>query len=168
MSQPVISLIAAMNRDRVIGDRGGMPWHLPADLRHFRLCTEGKPIIMGRKTFESIGRALPKRRNLVLSRSGVSADGVECFADLEQAIAACGDVEELMVIGGGEIYRQALPMADRLYLTRIDNDLPGDTRFPEFDAELWQCVEISTHPADERHAWPMQFETWQRKGAAEA
>ena len=163
MSQPIISLIAAMNRQRVIGDQGGMPWHLPADLRHFRLCTEGKPIIMGRKTFESIGRALPKRRNLVLSRGALALEGVECFTSLEQAINACNAQDEVMVIGGGEIYRQALPAAERLYLTRIDNDLPGDTCFPEFDPQQWQRIELSTHPADERHAWPMQFETWQRK-----
>ncbi|EPU1980241.1 type 3 dihydrofolate reductase [Escherichia coli] len=160
-----ISMIAAMAHDRVIGLDNQMPWHMPADLAHFKRVTLGKPVLMGRKTFESIGRPLPGRRNLVISRNpAYQAEGVEVIDSVEAALALLGEgVDELMVIGGGHLYGQLLPRADRLYLTRIDLVVAGDTRFPAFDDEQWRLVESEAHPADEKNPHPYRFETWQRR-----
>ena len=161
-----ISMIAAMAHDRVIGKDNQMPWHLPADLAHFKRVTLGKPVLMGRKTFESIGRPLPGRRNLVISRNpGYQAEGIEVVGSVEAALAllAGNSVEELMVIGGGHLYAEMLPRADCLYLTRIDLAVEGDTRFPAFDDGQWQRVDCESHPADEKNPHPYSFETWQRR-----
>ncbi len=161
-----ISMIAAMAHDRVIGKDNQMPWHLPADLAHFKRVTLGKPVLMGRKTFESIGRPLPGRRNLVISRNpDYQAEGIEVVGSVEAALAllAGSSVEELMVIGGGHLYAEMLPSADCLYLTRIDLAVEGDTRFPAFDDGQWQSVDCESHPADEKNPHPHSFETWQRR-----
>ncbi|MGU5685540.1 MULTISPECIES: type 3 dihydrofolate reductase [unclassified Aeromonas] len=161
-----ISMIAAMAHDRVIGKDNQMPWHLPADLAHFKRVTLGKPVLMGRKTFESIGRPLPGRRNLVISRNpGYQAEGIEVVGSVEAALAllASSAVEELMVIGGGHLYAEMLPSADRLYLTQIDLVVEGDTRFPAFDDGQWQRIDCESHPADEKNPHPYRFETWQRR-----
>ncbi|ENC6435368.1 type 3 dihydrofolate reductase [Aeromonas veronii] len=160
-----ISMIAAMAHDRVIGKDNQMPWHLPADLAHFKRVTLGKPVLMGRKTFESIGRPLPGRRNLVISRNpDYQAEGIEVVGSVEAALAllAGSSVEELMVIGGGHLYAEMLPSADCLYLTRIDLAVEGDTRFPAFDDGQWQRVDCESHPADEKNPHPYSFEIWQR------
>ncbi|WP_043822162.1 type 3 dihydrofolate reductase [Aeromonas veronii] len=160
-----ISMIAAMAHDRVIGKDNQMPWHLPADLAHFKRVTLGKPVLMGRKTFESIGRPLPGRRNLVISRNpDYQAEGIEVVGSVEAALAllAGSSVEELMVIGGGHLYAEMLPSADCLYLTRIDLAVEGDTRFPAFDYGQWQRVDCESHPADEKNPHPYSFEIWQR------
>lgn len=143
-----------------------MPWHLPADLAHFKRVTLGKPVLMGRKTFESIGRPLPGRRNLVISRNpGYQAEGIEVVDSVEVALAllVSSAVEELMVIGGGHLYAEMLPSADRLYLTQIDLAVEGDTRFPAFDDGQWQRIDCESHPADEKNPHPYSFETWQRR-----
>ncbi|MCF5883491.1 type 3 dihydrofolate reductase [Aeromonas veronii] len=161
-----ISMIAAMAHDRVIGKDNQMPWHLPADLAHFKRVTLGKPVLMGRKTFESIGRPLPGRRNLVISRNpGYQAEGIEVVGSVEAALEllAGSSVEELMVIGGGHLYAEMLPSADCLYLTRIDLAVEGDTRFPAFDDGQWQRVDCESHPADEKNPHPYSFEIWQRR-----
>ncbi|MGC5428080.1 type 3 dihydrofolate reductase [Aeromonas veronii bv. sobria] len=161
-----ISMIAAMAHDRVIGKDNQMPWHLPADLAHFKRVTLGKPVLMGRKTFESIGRPLPGRRNLVISRNpDYQAEGIEVVGSVEAALAllASSEVEELMVIGGGHLYAEMLPSADCLYLTRIDLAVEGDTRFPAFDDGQWQRIECESHPADEKNPHPYSFETWLRR-----
>ncbi|HHQ4902151.1 TPA: type 3 dihydrofolate reductase [Aeromonas veronii] len=161
-----ISMIAAMAHDRVIGKDNQMPWHLPADLAHFKRVTLGKPVLMGRKTFESIGRPLPGRRNLVISRNpDYQAEGIEVVGSVEAALAllAGSSVEELMVIGGGHLYAEMLPSADCLYLTQIDLAVEGDTRFPAFDDGQWQRIECESHPADEKNPHPYSFETWQRR-----
>ncbi|MCS3454858.1 type 3 dihydrofolate reductase [Aeromonas rivuli] len=161
-----ISMIAAMARDRVIGKDNQMPWHLPADLAHFKRVTLGKPVLMGRKTFESIGRPLPGRRNLVISRnSGFSAPNIEVFSSIEEVFATLSESEmpdELMVIGGGYLYAQLLPRADRLYLTHIELAVEGDTRFPEYEGQQWHCVEREAHQPDERNPHPYCFETLER------
>lgn len=158
-----ISLIAAWDENGVIGNKGAMPWHLPADLKHFKALTLGKPILMGRRTFEAIGKPLPGRRNLVLTRSAdFEADGVEVFYTLDDAFWACADCDEIMVIGGGELYRQALPMADRLYLTRIHAELDGDTFFPDFDESQWKLVEETRRESDARNAYALSFRTFMR------
>ena len=161
-----ISMIAAMAHDRVIGKDNQMPWHLPADLAHFKRVTLGKPVLMGRKTFESIGRPLPGRRNLVISRNpGYQAEGIEVVDSVEAALAllVSSAVEELMVIGGGHLYAEMLPSADSLYLTQIDLAVEGDTRFPAFDDGQWQRIDCESHPADEKNPHPYSFETWQRR-----
>ena len=161
-----ISMIAAMAHDRVIGKDNQMPWHMPADLAHFQRVTLGKPVLMGRKTFESIGRPLPGRRNLVISRNpDYPAEGIEVVGSVEAALAllAGSSVEELMVIGGGHLYAEMLPSADCLYLTRIDLAVEGDTRFPAFDDGQWQRVDCESHPADEKNPHPYSFEIWQRR-----
>lgn len=136
----MISLIVAMARNRVIGRDGGMPWHLPEDLRHFRELTLGKPVLMGRRTCESLGRALPGRTNVVVTRDPAyrAPPGFEVYGSLEQALAACAAAPEIMVIGGATIYEQVFPLADRIYLTLIDRDFEGDTLFPEYDETAWR------------------------------
>jgi dihydrofolate reductase len=136
---PLVSLVAALARNRVIGASNRLPWHLPEDLQRFKRLTMGAPVIMGRKTHESIGRALPGRRNIVVTRRPrASWDGCEVAGSLDAALAAAGDAPEVFLIGGAELYRLALPRADRLYLTLIDAEYPGDTLFPEFDPADWR------------------------------
>lgn len=166
---PFVSLIVAMAQNGVIGRDNTLPWRLPEDLKRFRAFTLGKPILMGRKTFESIGRPLPGRTNFVLTRDrGWSAAGVTVVHSVEAALAQAVGNEELVAIGGAEIYRLVLPFARRIYLTHVHADVPGDTFFPEFDAAQWADVECSVHPADERHAYPVTFMTLERRNAPAA
>lgn len=160
----ILSLVAAMANNRVIGRDNDMPWHLPADLKHFKAVTLGKPVIMGRKTFESIGRPLPGRRNLVISRQAdFRPQGVEVVSSLDDALAATKSAEEVMVIGGGQIYRQALAVAQRLYLTFIDADIEGDTCFPDWEAEnCWKKVQESQFLADIHNQYNLTFVTFER------
>ncbi len=153
-----ISMIAAMAHDRIIGKDNSMPWHLPADFAWFKRCTLGKPIVMGRKTFESIGRPLPGRLNIVISRNpDFHAEGITVVNDIAAAKLAAGDVSELMIIGGGSIYQACLPIADRLYLTFIDADIDGgDTQFPVWGSD-WQQVVIEHHDSDDKNAYAMDF-----------
>jgi dihydrofolate reductase len=163
---PLISLIVAMAQNGVIGRENSLPWRLPEDLKRFRAFTLGKPILMGRKTFESIGRPLPGRTNLVLTRDrGWFAHGVIVVHSVEEALAQAGSSEELVAVGGAEIYRLVLPFARRIYLTHVHADVPGDITFPEFDATQWADVEYSSHPADEKHAYPLTFMTLERRNA---
>lgn len=160
---PLLSLIAALDRQRAIGRAGDMPWHLPDDLKRFKQLTLGKPVLMGRKTALSIGRALPGRPNLVLSRSGEAPyAGQQTVRSLDEAIAVAAGAE-LMVIGGGEIYALALPLAARLYLTEIDAAVvDADTWFPAWDATPWRETARSAHAADARHAYAFDFVDYAR------
>ncbi|KZN47551.1 type 3 dihydrofolate reductase [Pseudoalteromonas luteoviolacea] len=157
----VISMIAAMAKDRVIGEDNKMPWHLPADLQHFKRVTMGKPVIMGRKTFESIGRPLPGRRNIVITRNAeYTAEGIEVASSTEAALAMVDKIDEVMVIGGGNIYEQFLPLCNRLYLTYIDVEVGGDTRFPDHtEVGSWVEVESESHMPDERNQYNYKFVT---------
>lgn len=151
----VVSLVVAMARNRVIGRANRLPWHLPAELAHFKRVTMGRPIVMGRRTFESIGKALPGRLNIVVSRNrAFLATGCVVVASLEAAVTAAGDAEEMCVIGGTSLFREALAIAHRIHLTRVEADVPGDTYFPEFDLSQWNEKEITHHAADDRHAFP--------------
>ena len=154
---PRIALIAAIAENGVIGDHGRLPWHLPEDLIWFRATTWGKPIVMGRRTHDSIGRALPGRRNIVLSRDPAyrAAEGCEVFPSLDAALAVLGDCEEVMIIGGATLYAEALPRATRLHLTEIDAELVGDTSFPAFDRNQWREVSSEARgiDADNPLAW---------------
>lgn len=153
-----IQLLAALDRNHAIGRGGELPWHLPDDLKRFKALTMGHPILMGRLTAESIGRALPGRRNLVLTRSGEApCPGQEPIASLQQAIDIAGD-SDLMVIGGGQLYALALPLASQLRLTWVDTEVAGaDAWFPQFDPAQWQVTSEQRHPADARHPYAFRF-----------
>jgi dihydrofolate reductase len=158
-----LALVVAMGDNGVIGQGGALPWHLPDDLRHFKAVTLGKPILMGRRTFESIGRALPGRRNLVLTRHEIAtAAGVEAVPSLEAARALTAGEPELCVIGGAALYALALPEAARIYLTRVRAQVPGDVYFPPWNETSWRELERREHPADERHAYALSFVTLER------
>ena len=160
-----ISLIAALDRNRLIGAGGQIPWRLPADLRYFKATTMGKPVVMGRKTHESIGRPLPGRENIVLTRRpDYRAPGCTVVHSIAAALAAAGDAPELMVIGGSTVYGAFLPMADRLYLTYIDAAFDGDTYFPPFDREAWQVACEEAHSPDARNPYPYRFVVLERSG----
>jgi len=163
---PVVSLIVAMAQNGVIGRGNALPWRLPQDLKRFRAFTLGKPVLMGRKTYESIGRPLQDRANLVLTRDRRwRARGVIVVHSLEEALREAGPAEELVAIGGAAIYRLVLPFARRIYLTHVLADVPGDTFFPDFDPTQWEDAECITYPADEQHAYPVTFVTLVRRNA---
>jgi dihydrofolate reductase len=164
--RPLVSFVVAMARDGVIGRDNAMPWHLPADLKHFKALTMGKPMLMGRKTFEAIGKPLPGRSTLVLTRDPQwRAPGVTTVHSVEEALQAAGDAPELCVVGGAEIYRLTLPFVQRIHLTRIHASIPGDTVFPSLDVSEWRETERIEHPADERHAYAMTFSTLERRSS---
>ena len=158
-----VSIVAAMDRRALIGRGRELPWRLSADLRRFRRLTMGKPIIMGRKTFESIGRALDGRDNIVVSRRPeFRAEGCTVVDSLERAYEACGGSEEGMVIGGAEIYRQSLPTVSRMYLTFIDHEFEGDTYFPAYEREAWCETACEEFAAGEGILYPFRNVTLQR------
>ena len=160
-----VSLLAALDRNFAIGKHNALPWHLPDDLKRFKALTLGKPVLMGRKTAESLGRALPKRRNLVLTRAGcVPYAGMQAVASLDAAIAAV-DGDELCVIGGGEVYALALPLATHMRLTLVDTLVEGaDAFFPRFDAGTWREISREPHAADAAHAFAFEFVDYARIG----
>ncbi len=158
-----ISLIVALDRNRVIGRENQLPWRLPADLKRFRALTMGKPVIMGRKTFESIGRPLPGRHNIIMTRNeGFQAEGCTVVHSLAEALKVAGG-GEVMVIGGAAIYALFLPQAERLYLTWIDADFAGDTFFPEIRDEEWQEVSRELFEADENNPYRFNFVIMDRR-----
>lgn len=159
----IISMIAAMAKDRVIGKDNQMPWHLPADFAWFKRCTMGKPVIMGRKTYESIGRPLPGRHNIVVSRDvNLAIEGVTTVITIDHALEAAGDVDEVMIIGGGAIYKACLPQADKLYLTYIDAQIEGDTQFPYWE-DMFEETHSENYVADEKNAYDMRFVVLERQ-----
>lgn len=160
---PALNLIVAMDRARLIGRDGTLPWHLPNDLKRFRALTLGKPVIMGRHTHRSIGRPLPERRNLVLSRDpAFTAAGCEVVDSLDAALARVAGAAEVFVIGGAAVYAAALPQAARLYLTEVDAELEGDVRFPALDPDAWREVAREPCARDARHAHDYCFRVLER------
>jgi dihydrofolate reductase len=164
-----VSLIWAMTRNRVIGRDNDLPWHLPRDMKFFITTTQGHPVIMGRRTFESMDRPLPRRTNIIVTRNPeYRAEGARVVADLAAALAeaerqcARDGVDEAFVIGGAELYRLAIDAATRLYVTKIDAEIEGDTYFPEIDWTRWRCVRREPHAADDRHAYPFVIEVFER------
>ncbi|MDH3788087.1 MAG: dihydrofolate reductase [Xanthomonadales bacterium] len=162
---PKITIVAAMARNRAIGMQGAMPWHLPAELRHFKEVTMGKPIVMGRKTWESIGRILPGRQNIVVTRNAaIRIPGADIAGSLQQAISmARGD--EVMIIGGGELYRQALEACDRMILTEVDCEPEADTWFPAWDPGEWRQLKVREEQADKTNPYAYRVVEWVRKTA---
>ncbi len=163
--RPTISLIAAMAKNRVIGINNEMPWHLPADLRHFKALTVGKPIIMGRKTWESLPGLLPDRPHIVVTRKpDYQAKGCRVVHSIDEALAAAGDVPEVMIVGGAAFYAAMLPQADRIYLTLVETTVEGDAFFPDYNPEQWQITAQEKYSADEKNPFPYRFLTLERHG----
>jgi dihydrofolate reductase len=164
-----ISLIVAMGENRVIGGNGHIPWRLPADFKHFKELTMGHPIVMGRKTFESIGKPLPGRTNIIITRdASYQREGIVSVASPGAAVAASGDAtggDEIFVIGGAEIYKLFLPQADKLYITKVDGDFKGDAFFPEWEKEEWQSVSSEEHKKDEKNLFDFAYLVYERKSA---
>lgn len=159
----ILSMIVAHANNRVIGKNNDMPWHLPADLAYFKKTTLGKPIIMGRKTYQSIGRPLPGRKNIVISRDdNFQVEGVEVVNSVDAALALVVDSPEVMVIGGGAIYQHCLAAAQRLYITHINADIDGDTYFPEYDLTVWQKVASDIRPSDEKNPYQLDFSVYEK------
>jgi len=165
----IVSLIYAQSQDGVIGIRNDLPWRLPADLKHFKELTTGHTIVMGRRTFESIGRPLPNRRSIVISRNNeFRPDGVEVVGSLDAALRACAGEYEVFVIGGAELFRAATPIADRVYRTVVHGEIVGDVKLPELDDTEWKLVDHHHRHADNRNAYPLTFQRFERRGRRSA
>ena len=161
---PTISLIVAAATNGVIGSEGELPWHLPDDLRNFKRLTTGKPIVMGRKTHESIGRPLPERRNVVITRDpGYEAAGCDIVSSPEAAMDLLHGAGEVMVIGGGQVYAAFLPLADRIYFTRVHAEIDGDVMFPELDENQWALRASDAHDADDEHRYAFDVMLFERR-----
>lgn len=168
-----ISLVVAMSENGVIGREGGLPWRLSTDLKRFKAITMGKPVVMGRKTWDSIGRPLPGRRNIVISRDPTfSAPGASTVATVEEALelgrAEAGPEGEICIIGGGEIFKATLPLADILHVTHVVADVEGDAYFPDIDPTQWQVLSQENVPAGEKDMYPTRYVVYERQGAREA
>lgn len=160
------SIVVAMARNRVIGRDNRLPWRLPAELAHFKRVTMGKPVVMGRRTWESIGKPLPGRHNIVITRrEGYRAEGCTVVNSLADAWKAAAGSDEVCVIGGTSLFEETLPLADVLHLTEVEADVPGDTWFPEFDRSQWIETELGRHPADDKHAYPFRILRLERRRA---
>ena len=164
-----ISVIAAMSQNRVIGRDGALPWHLPTDLARFKSITTGHTVIMGRKTFESVGKPLPNRRTIVITRNNdYQCAGVFIAHSLDEALDHAAREDEIFILGGEAVYRIALPRADRLYLTIVHATIEGDTYFPRFDFDDWKLVEDERHEVDDRHAYAFSFRRYERTSTPQA
>ncbi|MBR2367108.1 MAG: dihydrofolate reductase [Alistipes sp.] len=160
----MVSIIVAIARNGVIGDKNSLLWHIKEDMRFFRTTTSGHAVVMGRKTFESLGsRPLPKRTNIVITRADREFDGAHTAHSLEEAIAMAAGDEEIFVIGGAQIYAEALRLADRIYITYVDCDYEGDTSFPEVDYSQWELVASERHERGEEYEHPFEFRTYDRR-----
>ncbi|MDP1573928.1 MAG: type 3 dihydrofolate reductase [Coxiellaceae bacterium] len=162
----LISLIVAYAKNRVIGKNNQLPWHLPADLKHFKQLTMGKPIVMGRKTFESIGRPLLGRRNIIISRGNKRFEGCDVFSSIDLALSALENEVEIMIIGGATLFSQMASFTEKMYITEIDAEIEGDTFFPEINEKEWEVIVEEAHLPDEKNPYLYKFKTLQRKIAA--
>ena len=161
------SIVVAVARNGVIGRDNALPWRLPSDLAHFKKVTMGRPVVMGRRTYESIGKPLPGRKNIVVSRNpAFMAPGCTVVPSLDEAWRAAGEAGEVCVIGGTTLFEETLPLADVIHLTEVEANVEGDTYFPAFDRRDWDSREIARHPADERNAYPIRILELARRRAA--
>ncbi|MBQ3247064.1 MAG: dihydrofolate reductase [Alistipes sp.] len=158
----MVSVIVAVAENGVIGDKNSLLWHISEDLRNFKRITSGHPVVMGRKTFESLGRPLPNRKNVVITRQDIEIEGCEVVHSLEEALAMFSADEEIFIIGGAQIYREAMPIADRFYLTRVHHSYEGDTSFPEWNESEWQKVDSERFERGEKYEYPFTFEVYNR------
>lgn len=159
----MLSIIVAVAENGVIGDRNALLWHISEDLKHFKALTTGHPVIMGRKTYESLGRPLPNRENVVLTRQALEIPGCRVVHSLDEAVALFPETEELFIIGGAQVYAEALPRAARLYLTRVGHSYEGDTRFPEWDVHAWRLSSSEAFAHGATYPYPFVFETYERR-----
>lgn len=162
----IISLVVAASNNNIIGKDNGLVWNLPDDMKHFKNVTWGMPVVMGRKTFESFKKPLPGRKNIVLSnQKGLKIDGAIVLNSTKDVafMVKEADVKELMVIGGGEIYKMYYPKANRIYMTRVDTVIEGDTSFPVIEEKEWRLISSIKNSADEKHAFDYTYEVWERK-----
>lgn len=159
----MISIIAAVAQNGVIGDRNALLWHISEDMKHFKTLTTGHPVVMGRKTWESLGRPLPNRTNVVITRQAVEIPGCRVVHSLEEAMALFAADEEIFIIGGAQIYAEALPRAGRFYLTRVFHDYEGDTCFPAWNEAEWRLTSSESFPHGKDYPWPFAFESWERR-----
>ena len=160
----MVSIIVAIAQNGTIGDKNSLLWHIKEDMRFFRTTTSGHPVIMGRKTFESLGsKPLPKRTNIVITRADREFEGALTAHSLEEAIRMAGEDDEIFVMGGAQIYREALSVADRMYITVVERDYEGDTSFPEIDFSQWELVNVVRHERGEEYESPFEFRTYDRK-----
>ena len=159
----MISIIVAVAKNGVIGDKNSLLWHIKEDMRFFRQKTTSHPVIMGRKTYDSLGKPLPNRTNVVISRTLNHIEGCTVVHSLEEAVALFPAEEEIFIIGGAQIYALALEVADHIYLTRVEHDYEGDTSFPEWDESKWQLVDSEAYPCGEKYPYPFAFERYERK-----
>ena len=159
----MVSIIVAIAQNGTIGDKNSLLWHIKEDMRFFRTTTSGHPVIMGRKTFESLGsKPLPKRTNIVITRADREFEGALTAHSLEEAIRMAGADEEIFIMGGAQIYAQSLDIADRMYITRVERDYEGDTSFPEIDFAQWKLVDVVRHERGEEYESPFEFRTYDR------
>lgn len=164
MSNPIVTLIVAVADSGVIGHDNALPWHLPDDLKRFKRLTLGKPVVMGRKTYESIGKPLPGRQNIVVTRdANYRREGITVVHGVDAALEAAAGQAEIMVIGGAELFRLFLPLASRVHLTRVHGDISGDVKWLPLDVREWKVVESEQHETDERHVYAMTFEVWEKR-----
>ena len=157
------SIIVAIAKNRAIGKDNKLLWYLPNDLKHFKDITSGHTVIMGRKTFDSVGKPLPRRRNIVVTRQDISIEGCEVVKSIEAALALCAGEDEVFIVGGAEIYRQAIPLTNRIYLTIIDQEFEGDTFFPELDEGDWQETQRENFEPDDKNKYSYSFITLERR-----
>jgi dihydrofolate reductase len=157
-----VSIVVAISENHVIGKDNKLLWYLPNDLKHFREITTGHTVIMGRKTYDSVGKPLPKRRNIIITRQPITIDGCEVVNSIEAALALCKDENEVFIVGGAEIYRQSLNLTDRIYLTIVHQDFEGDSFFPEINKAEWKEVSREDFEPDERNNLPYSFITLER------
>ena len=159
----MVSIIVAIAQNGIIGDKNALLWHIKEDMRFFRTTTSGHPVIMGRKTFESLGsKPLPKRTNIVITRADREFEGALTAHSLEEAIRMAGEDEEIFIMGGAQIYREALSVVDRMYITHVECDYEGDTSFPEVDYSQWKLVDVVRHERGEEYEHPFEFRTYDR------
>ena len=159
----MISVIVAVAENGTIGDNNTLLWHITEDMKRFRQLTTGHPVVMGRKTYDSLGRPLPNRRNVVISRQDLAIEGCELVHSLEEALALFQAEEEVFIIGGAQIYAEAMPVADRFYLTVVEHPYEGDTAFPTWDPSDWHLVELERFEQGSAYPYPFRFETYERK-----
>ena len=158
----IVSIVVAIAENNAIGKNNQLLWHLPADLKHFRLITTGHTVIMGRKTYDSVGKPLPNRRNIIITRQDIIIEGCEVVKSIEDALALCAE-EEVFIVGGAEIYRQAMHLTDRIYLTIVHQKFEADSFFPEINYNEWRETEREDHQPDEKNKLPYSFITLNRR-----
>ncbi|WP_259067411.1 dihydrofolate reductase [Mucilaginibacter sp. X4EP1] len=158
----IVSIVVAISENHVIGKDNKLLWYLPNDLKHFKNITTGHTVIMGRKTYDSVGKPLPKRRNIIITRQNITIEGCEVVSSIEAALALCADEEEVFIVGGAEIYKQSLHLTDRIYLTIVHKEFEGDSFFPEIVKNEWEEVYREDYQPDEKNSLPYSFITYER------